>query len=287
MTDPTVFRQYTRAELDAEYDNRAKVSESAVHIAWYTERSVATRAHLGFALDLSYGESHEETLDLFGVAGGGHKPVHIFFHGGYWRAMHKDDFSFVADGLAPHGALIAVVNYTLIPTVDMARLIDECRRSVLWLYHNVSAYGGDSDQMYVSGHSAGGHIAAMMMATDFAALDANVSNDIVKGACGISGLYDLEPIRQCFLNEVLGLDDVAVASFSPVLLEKHGNGPVELIHGDAEGDEFARQSNDLANVWDNTRAKPMAPFDHFSIMRELARDDSELTGQIVSMMGLD
>ena len=115
-------------------------------------------------------------------------------HGGYWRSLDKQHFSFVARGLQPAGVLVAVINYALIPTVDMDELVRQVRASVAWLHRNVAALGGDPDNITVSGHSAGGHLTAMLLSTDWPAF-AGLPADLVKAGCGISGLYDLEPIR--------------------------------------------------------------------------------------------
>lgn len=284
MNDDQVYLRYTRAGLDREYDNRAKVADSAEQIAWYTSESRLARSELEARRDVRYGESEAETLDIFGAGDG--VAVNVFFHGGYWKALHKDDFSFVARAFVPAGAISVVVNYGLIPDIDMTTLVDQCRRAMIWLYRNVARYGGDPERLHVSGHSAGGHLVAMMMATDWPALDSACPASLVAGGLGISGLYDLEPIRLCFLNDDLHLDRASVEANSPIRLAKRCSAPLELVYGGEEGDEYARQSLDLAGAWPQTRARAIDGHHHFSILRELSRPDGALARRALAMMGV-
>lgn len=284
MKGGAIWHDLSRAELDREYDNRAKVPDSAQQIVWYGRRSAETREALGGALDVRYGPHQAETLDIFGAGPPAGRPVNVFFHGGYWRAMHKDDFSFVANAFVPAGMLAVVVNYALVPSVDMDELVAQCRRAMAWLYRNIADYGGDPGRLFVSGHSAGGHLVAMLMATDWPAFDTGCPADLVAGGLGISGLYDLEPIRLCFLNESLGLDREATRRNSPLHLRRRVAGELVLVYGAEEGDEYAWQSDVLGRAWEKTRVEVMAGHDHFSIMRQLDDPGSALSRIALGMM---
>jgi arylformamidase len=286
MSDDIIYRNLTQAGLDREYNNRAKVADSAEQMSWYTARSRQRREHLDGVLDVAYGHSADETLDLFGGGRGELRPVNVFFHGGYWRSMHKDDFSFVAGAFVPTGALSVVVNYSLIPTVGMDTLVAQCRRSMVWLFHNVVRYGGDPERIHASGHSAGGHLVAMLMATDWPRLDRDCPPGLVRGGLSISGLFDLEPIRLCFLNQELRLDEATVAAYSPLNLRRTNDGPLALVYGGDEGDEYTRQSHALAERWSGTTVQAFEGHNHFSIMRELDQPDTPLSRLALSMMGL-
>ncbi|MGH7358798.1 MAG: alpha/beta hydrolase, partial [Candidatus Rokuibacteriota bacterium] len=235
------------------------------------------------------GPAPGETHDLFQPAGGGPAPVHVFVHGGYWRALGKGDFSFVARGLQPAGVLVAVIDYALIPTVDMDELVRQARASVAWLHRNAAAFGGDPARITVSGHSAGGHLAAMLLSTDWPRF-AGLPPDVVKAACGISGLYDLEPIRLSYLNETLALTPDTARRNSPVHVVPAAAGPVLLAVGAREGDEYHRQTESLAAAWRRrglvAEVMDMAGHDHFSIVTELARPDSPLSHAILRQLGL-
>src|SRR5438445_156719 len=151
-----VFRDYDRAALDREYDNRAKVKDAPEWLERYARESAKARAELSCRLDVAYGPSAGETLDVFPAPGSGPAPVHVFIHGGYWHRLDKADGSFVARGLLPAGAAVVVINYALIPTVQMAELVSQCRASIAWVHRHAASFGGDPRRTFVSGHSAGG-----------------------------------------------------------------------------------------------------------------------------------
>jgi arylformamidase len=283
-----IFRGYDRQALDREYNNRAKVASSADYLARYPRESEATRRALASRLDVPYGPSPAETLDIFPAAGPGPAPVNVFIHGGYWMALDKRDFSFVARAFQPAGVATVVVNYALIPSVDMDELVRQCRAAVAWVHRHAASFGGDPDRLFVSGHSAGGHLTAMCLATDWRAFGA--PPDAVKGGAGVSGLYDLEPIRLCYLNDTLKLDAVVARRNSPVHLAPTSRAPLLLPVGGLEGPEYHRQSDDLAAAWRRhgvaCEVLDMAGIDHFSIIGQLEDPASELGRAILGQMGL-
>ena len=287
----TVFLGYDREALDREYKNSGKVANAAEYIARYPVESARTRDMFPTRLDIRYGPAPGEALDLFLPAAGGPAPVHVFVHGGYWRALGKSDFSFVARAFQPVGVLVAVIDYALIPTVDMDELVRQVRASVAWLYRNVAALGGDPDRITVSGHSAGGHLAAMLMSTDWNRF-AGLPQDVVKAGCGISGLYDLEPIRLCYLNDTLGLTAEVARRNSPVhVVPVVAGGPILLAVGELEGDEYHRQTETLAAAWRrrdlSVEVMDMAGHDHFSIITELGDPGTPLARAILRQIGVD
>src|SRR2546425_774939 len=131
-----VFRDYDRAALDREYNNRAKVKDAPEWLERYPRESAKARAELSCRLDVAYGPSPGETLDVFPAPGSAPVPVHVFIHGGYWHRLDKADGSFVARGLLPAGAAVVVINYALIPTVQMAELVSQCRASIAWVHRH-------------------------------------------------------------------------------------------------------------------------------------------------------
>ncbi len=287
MTTP-VFRDYDQKALDAEYNNRVKVTNALDWLARAGAESARARAELPLAFDVAYGAHHAERLDVFPAARPGPAPVHVFVHGGYWQRMDKADFSFVVRGLRPAGAVTVVVNYGLVPSIDLDELVRQCRAAVAWIHRHARRWGGDPDRITVSGHSAGGHLVAMLLATDWADFDAPA--DVVKGGCAISGLYDLEPIRLCYLNEALRLTPEVARRNSPVHLAPAHPTPLILAVGGTEGAEYHRQTDDLASAW-RARGLPvevldLAGHDHFSIVAELESPFSPLARAIQGQLGL-
>jgi arylformamidase len=284
-----IFRDYDQQALDREYDNRAKVADSAEYLARYASESAKARRDLECRLDLRYGPGAGETLDVFPATDFRPAPIQVFIHGGYWRALDKADFSFVARAFGPAGAAVVVVNYGLIPAIDIDELARQCRASIAWVYRNAGSFGGDSERIFISGHSAGGHLVAMLMSTDWPAFD-RLPADLIKAGCGISGLYDLEPIRLSYLNETLKLTPDQVRRNSPVLQVPARSGPLLLAVGAEEGPEYLRQTRDLARAW-RGRGLPcevleMPGLHHFSIVWQLESPESDLGRAILRQMGL-
>ena len=281
-----VFRHYDRKALDAEYNNRAKVKDALDWIARYGAASARARAELPMRFDVPYGTHHAERVDIFLAAGPGPAPVHVFIHGGYWHRLDKADFSFVARAFRE--AATVVVNYALVPTVNLDEQVRQVRASVAWVHANARSFGGDSSRITVSGHSAGGHLVAMLLATEWSRFGAPA--DVIKAGCALSGLYDLEPIRLCYLNDVLGLTPEAARRNSPVHLKPTGRAPLVLTVGADEGPEYHRQTNDLAATWRAHGASidivDASGLNHFSIVAKLERPDSALARAIRKQIGL-
>lgn len=285
-----VYKHFTQAALDAEYNNQKKVKKAAEHIAWYTETSQQTRMTMGSERELKYGPSKSETLDLFfpnGESGGpAARPIHVFFHGGYWRALHKNDFSYVANAFSGSNAICAVVNYSLVPDVTMDELVEQCRRAMIWIWQNIADFGGSPHRITVSGHSAGGHLVGMMMATDWTKYYHLCPADLVKGGVALSGLFDLEPIRLCFLNQSLKLDADSARLNSPMYLPNRNQSELVCYFGALEGAEYRWQSETLASKWKRTEAIALAGHDHFTIARELNDPGSEISKRVRRLMGM-
>src|SRR5262249_34622070 len=247
-----VYRDYDQQALDAEYNNREKVKDSADWLSRYAVASAEARAALPCRLDVPYGSHAGERLDVF-PARGGAAPVHVFIHGGYWHRLDKSDSSFVARAFQLSGAAVVVINYALIPTVDMDELVRQCRPSSAWVHRNAVSFGGDPNRIFVSGRSAGGHLAAMLMSTDWSAF-AGLPADVIKAGCGISGLYDLDPIRLSYLNEVLTLTPEDARRLSPVHCPPARSGPLLLVVGGLEGPELSRRGGGAGGGGENPRA---------------------------------
>ena len=283
-----IYRDYDQAGLDAQYDLRARHPDHPAFFARYATLSADTRRDRRCELDIAYGPSPAETVDLFPAERPG-APLHLFIHGGYWRSLDKSDFSFVAAGLAPAGVAVAVLNYGLAPAADMDEIVRQNRAAVAWLYRNAGRFNADPQRLYVSGHSAGGHLTAMILATDWPSF-AGIPDGAVKGGCAISGVFDLEPVRLTFLNEDLGLDAESAARNSPAHHLPSRGAPLIVAVGGDESDEFLRQSRDFAAAW-NARGHPgelleIAGEHHFEIVEALADAEAPLSRAMLRQMGV-
>jgi acetyl esterase/lipase len=272
-----LYRGMDRAQLDAAYNNSAAVPERDAIVADWAARSARVRREYSGRLDLAYGETPRERLDLF-LAADPKAPTLAFIHGGYWQMNDKESFAFFAEGLLPLGINLAVIEYTLAPAARLDRIVAEVRRAGRWLAEHLADYGADPSRLCVSGHSAGGHLTAM-----------SIPLPEVRGAIAISGIYDLEPIRLNYLNEKLGLDTAEAERNSPVRHLPATAGELVVAYGTRELPELCRQSIEYARTWTERglsgRLLPVDGADHFTILDALARPEGALTRALLAMLG--
>src|SRR5580658_2359750 len=271
-----LYRGMDRAQLDAAYNNGAAVPARDAIIADWAARSDRLRQQHQGHLDLRYGDSPRERLDLF-LAADPQAPTLAFIHGGYWQMNDKEGSSHLAEGVLPHGINLALIEYTLAPAARLDRIVAEVRRAAQWLAGNLGDYGADPAQLYVSGHSAGGHLTASAMTLP-----------AVRGGLAISGIYDLEPIRLNYLNEKLGLDAAEAKRNSPLLHLPPAAGQLIVAYGTKELPELCRQSIDYARAWAERGLAghlfPVDGADHFTILEELASPQGELTQALLALL---
>jgi acetyl esterase/lipase len=259
-----------RRALDAAYNNTEAVgvAKRDAYVAARSARSDAFRSKHAGLIDLRYGPGARQRLDVFSSGAAG-APTLVFIHGGYWQQNDKEPFAFLGEGLLPAGFNLAVVEYTLAPAARMDAIVGEIRASVAWVIDHAREIGGDPQRVFVSGHSAGGHLTAMAMA-----------DERVAGGVAISGIYDLEPIRLNYLNEKLGLDAAEAERNSPILHLPSRAAPLVVTVGLGELPELIRQSDEFATAWRKRGLPgeylPLTGHDHFSILDELARPDGQL-----------
>ncbi|HKZ08772.1 MAG TPA: alpha/beta hydrolase [Methylomirabilota bacterium] len=269
------YRGFDRRALDAAYNNTEHVGQARrdQYVAGWTARAEAfRRVHAG-RLDLRYGEGARQRLDIFPCGRAG-APTVVYIHGGYWQANDKEPYAFLGEGLLPAGFNLALVEYTLAPATRLDAIVGEIRAAVAWVIDHAKEHGADPRRVYVTGHSAGGHLTAMAMA------DARVA-----GGVAISGLFDLEPIRLCYLNDKLRLDEAEARRNSPLLHLPDRSAPLVVTVGLDELPELVRQSAEYAEAWTKHglpgRYLPLPRHEHFSILEELARPD----GAILAALG--
>ena len=272
--------KYDPAFCEREYNARAAVPDHARHIAGWVEQSQRVRIAEPCYLDIAYGTDPKQTLDIFPARrGAGNAPVMVFIHGGYWRAMDKSDFSFLAPAFTRAGITLAVINYRLVPTVPLEDLVRDTVAAITWVYLNAGHYGANPHRLTVAGHSAGGHLAALMLACQWPRWHGALPPDVVRGALAISGLYDLEPfIHTPFLRDDLKLTQARVLAMSPVCLPPATHAPLITTAGGDESSEFHRQARLLAAHWGNIFARdvPLPGHNHFSVCTALGDPSSAL-----------
>ncbi|MDH4093775.1 MAG: alpha/beta hydrolase [Betaproteobacteria bacterium] len=281
MTDP--------AFLSREYNNRALFPDHARHFARWADTSTRARSTMACYLDRAYGSSPGETLDIFPSRKGDGSAL-MFIHGGYWRSLDKRDFSFLAPAWVDAGVSLVVVNYDLCPKVGIERIVQQMLAASVWLYRHAEQYGMDEDRIFASGHSAGGHLAAMLLAALWPVMDRSLPRNLVKGALAVSGVYDLRPLVQVdWLQGDLRLDEATALKLSPAFLPPATRAPLALAVGGLESSEFKRQNALLAQRWKSVLARdvPMPGKDHFTVVDGLGDPASALFAATRRLMGLD
>jgi arylformamidase len=245
---PALYRQFTtHAEIDAEYDVDRSVPDFSIYARHYTDESRLARHRLRCELDIPYGPTRDETLDIFPAAERD-APVFVFIHGGYWRMLSSKEFSCVALGLHQLGITVVVVNYALAPKVSIDEISRQARAAVAWVLRRIERHGGDPTRVVLGGHSAGGHLTAMCVQAAWAN-DYGLPQDPLRGAVMVSGLFDLRPLRYSNMQPQLQLDDGVIQRNSPLFHLRASPTPALVTWGDNEPGEFRRQSERYLQGW--------------------------------------
>jgi arylformamidase len=272
--------------VEREYNLRQAFPDHPQWFARWSSESAAARSCLDSRLDIRYGSGPKQTLDLFPAESP--RGALLFIHGGYWRALDKDDHSFVAPAFVEAGIGVAVINYDLCPNVSIAHIVEECRQAVAWLWREGKSHGVPVDRLFIAGHSAGGHLVAMLYATDWRQYGVPV--DAIRGGLSISGVFDLEPLLQVSFNADLKLDSGKARAMSPIHRTAEVRAPLLLTVGAGETSEFSRQSWLLWERWPQCRPAAahgplfIAGRHHYSVLSELGDRKSELTAATLEML---
>lgn len=281
------------AWLSAQYNNRVLVPEHPQIFAKWAEASALSRSQARCVLDLRYGTAPKATLDIFPAAAP-NAPVLIFIHGGYWRSLDKSDFSFVAPSFTADGAMVVVVNYDLCPAVSIEEIALQMTQAVAWTVEHAAEHGGDPTRIAVAGHSAGGHLVAMLLSCRWKEVATTRGAELpaapLAGGLSMSGLYDLEPIRHVdFLQPDLKLTPASVARLSPAFFPRPKAGKLYTTVGLDESNEFLRQNTLIRDVWGPT-AVPVCETvpgkNHFTVLESLVDPRGRLHELALRLLGL-
>jgi arylformamidase len=244
----TLYREFaSQAQIDAQYNPAIKLADPTAPAKHYVDRSALARQTLHCALDVPYGPTLTETLDIFPAAVP-NAPVFVFLHGGYWRAFSSKEFSCVALGLQPLGITTVVVNYALCPFVGLDEITRQVRAAVAWTHRHIGEYGGDPARIALGGHSAGAHLTAMCLQTRWGE-DYGLPSDPVAAAVLVSGIYDIAPLRYSYLQPMIQLDDGIIRRNSPMFGVRPCTTPIWVNWGSEETPEFARQADSFLAAW--------------------------------------
>lgn len=280
-----VYNGYTPEELQRQYSARAAVPEHAAIFERWRAESAAWRDEAPAAwLDLAYGARSRQRIDLFHPDGKVRAPLHVFLHGGYWQSMERSDFSFIARGLNARGIAVAVVGYSLCPEVTLAAIVDETRDAIAWLNTRRMEYRLADRPLQISGHSAGGHLAAMLAATEPERPGAAAIDWIAP----VSGVFELEPLVHTALNEALGLDVSTARELSPLGRTPASPPPIDAWVGADESDEFQRQSAEFVQRWargNEATLHRVAGCNHFTVIDALFGPDGPLVQRAAGRIG--
>ena len=280
---------YDSAVLDREYNHRELVPDWTEHLARWRRDSQEARLDWPCLLDLPYGDSIAQTLDWFAPAATALAPCMVFIHGGWWRSLDKSDHSFVAPALVARGAHVVVVNYSLAPGASLREITLDVVRALAWVWRRAEPFGVDRSRIALAGHSAGAHLAAMMLACRFDWFDPELPAQIPSGALAISGVYDVESVRRTpFLQRDLPLTREDARALSPVWLPAAGDAPLALAVGADEPDASYRQARLMQRHWPQAERLIAVPrAHHFSVLDSLAQRGGLLHARALGLLGIE
>lgn len=289
-----VYRGLTAAQLEVLYNPSLAIPEFPQILEHWRDDSLRVAAELPHRT-LQYGGGRWETLELFPAAeaggAGGAVPLLLFIHGGYWQELTKESYFYPAPPFRQSGVAYAALDYALAPSVTLDEIVRQARSATAWLWQSAAELGIDRERIYVSGHSAGGHLTAMLLLTDWPAFAAGLPARVVRGGCAISGVFDLEPLRYTSINQALGLDAAAARRNSPLhLLEgaAPAASPLILAVGGQESSEFRRQQADFAAAWQAkglpAQVVDMPGYHHFNVVDQMSVPGNPLHEAVMSMI---
>lgn len=281
----SLYREFeTQEAIDAVYNPSATAADAEATLRGWDARSAAAVAELECRLDVKFGPTREEHCDVFPAGHGA--PLHLFIHGGYWRRFSARDHAFVARPLVAAGVTTLVMNYALCPSVTLDEIVRQTRAAIAWAFAHGRELGGDPERLTISGHSAGGHLVAMALATDWPGVY-GLPADIVKGAVAVSGVYDLGFLPWSYVQPKVQATWDQVRRLSPMTRLPREAPPLAVAVGGRETSEFRRQSRDFHDAWKEAGLPgsflEAEGADHFTVLEELERPGSALHDALVGI----
>lgn len=287
-----------QAYFDRQYNARASVQDPLAYMARYTQESQAAFSLPGAVRHQRYSPRVADVLDIYLpqtiAAPEQAAPVFIFIHGGYWRALSKNDSAFMAPALTQAGAVVVVPDYDLAPTATLDHIVDQMRQAFAWVVRNIAIYGGDAHNICVCGSSAGGQLVGMLLAKGWQADYDLPASAVPASAFPLSGLFDLQPLLTTHINAWMQMDDAAALRNSPRFLlpdrSTHSDCQLHVACGEFESREFQRQSREYLAAWQARCLQGQwveAPAtNHFDLPLQLADPTSTVHQSALQLMGL-
>lgn len=269
--------------LEKGYNVRLLVDDFDGLIEKWSYWSEKFRGEVDSTLNCQYGSGEKDKLDIF-RCGEPNAPLFVFVHGGYWQRGDKSIYSFVAESFVNSGIDVALIGYQLCPGASMTNIVEKIREAIVWIWNNADDYLISKHRINVSGHSAGGHITGMMLATDWSMISNDIPKDIIKTGVPISGLFQLDPIRETTIADALGLDDQESLALSPHFYKPVTEAPILVTLGGGETPEFFWQTDKFFHRWKDFKA-PLDYFaepdvDHFGVVERLADSKSQIFNKV-------
>jgi arylformamidase len=283
-----IYLTYTQEELDAQYNQATLVPDILPYIEHWSKAGTLARETLNCELDVAYGPSDVELLDIF-LSEAENSPIHVHVHGGAWTRLSKEDVSYPAPHFVAAGATYIALNFGLAPEYALSEIVDQVRQAIKWIWQNAGSFNGNPDQIFISGSSSGAHLSANVLAEDWRA-KLGLPEDIIKGAVLTSGPYDLDPVRLSARNEYLKLDQATADRNNPLKHIPKVGPPILVCWGDGELDEFQRQGQAFADAWQmaghEAQTMKLAGLNHFDVGSEFNRTDSFIMKAALAQMSL-
>ena len=277
-----VYKHYNQEQLNNQYNTRLQVPDYADYFDRWERLSRQTADQNTILKDIPFGAHPEELLDIF-PSNIPHSKTLVFIHGGYWHLLDKTMFHFLAGHFLNYNVTTVLINYPLAPRSSINEIVAACRKALRWIHENIIRFNGNPEELYLMGHSAGGHLASMLMVEENA--------KFIRAMISLSGLFRLEPVMLSYLNDSIGMDRENAVKNSPVFLEPANDCPLLLATGVDESDEFKAQSDQLYRHWKNKFSNiellKVPQKNHYSILEAVIEKNSILCNAIIRLMNID